>query len=32
MINAGKMKEERVEMFDKLLEMKEKYKRVNQYI
>ena len=29
--NAGKMKESRVEMFEKLLEMGEKYKRVNQW-
>lgn len=29
--NAGKLKESRVEMFEKLLEMGEKYKRVNQY-
>ena len=28
---AGKMKEERVEMFEELLEMVERYKRVNQY-
>ena len=31
LMNAGKMKEERVEMFQKLLEMGEKYKRVNQW-
>lgn len=31
LMNAGKMKESRVEMFEKLLEMGEKYKRVNQY-
>lgn len=31
LMNAGKLKEERVEMFEKLLEMGEKYKRVNQY-
>lgn len=31
LLNAGKMKEDRVEMFEKLLEMGEKYKRVNQY-
>lgn len=30
-VNAGKMKEERVEMFEKLLEMCEEYRRVNQY-
>lgn len=29
--NAGKMKESRVEMFEKLLEMGERCKRVNQY-
>ena len=31
LINAGKLKESRVEMFEKLLEMGERYKRVNQY-
>lgn len=31
LMNAGKMKEERVEMFEELLEMVERYKRVNQY-
>lgn len=30
-MNAGELKEERVEMFKKLLEMGEKYKRKNQY-
>jgi len=30
-MNAGELKEERVELFQKLLEMGEKYKRVNQY-
>ena len=30
-INAGKMKAERVEMFRKLLELTERYKRKNQY-
>lgn len=30
-INAGKMKPERVEMFKRLQELAEKYKRVNQY-
>lgn len=30
-LNAGKMKEERVEKFRKLLEMMELYRRVNQY-
>ncbi len=32
LMNAGKMKEDRVEMFEKLLEMGERYKKVNQYI
>lgn len=30
-LNAGKMKEERVEMFKELLALAEEYKRVNQY-
>jgi len=30
-MNAGKMKAERVEMFNILLELIEKYKRINQY-
>ena len=30
-LNAGKMKAERVEKFRKLLELTEQYKRVNQY-
>ena len=30
-LNAGKMKQERVEKFSKLLEMMEQYKRKNQY-
>lgn len=30
-LNAGELKEERVELFQKLLELGEKYKRVNQY-
>jgi len=30
-LNAGKMKEERVEKFRKLLEMTEQYRRKNQY-
>ena len=30
-INAGSMKPERVEMFEKLQELAEKYKHVNQY-
>ena len=31
-MNAGKMKPERVEKFRKLLELTEKYKRINQYV
>ena len=31
LLNAGKMKEERVEKFEKLLGMIERYKRKNQY-
>ena len=31
LVNAGDLKLERVEMFNKLLEMGEKYKHVNQY-
>ena len=31
-LNAGKMKEERVEKFRRLLELGEKYKHVNQYV
>ncbi len=31
LLNAGKMKEDRVEMFEKLLEMGERYKHVSQY-
>ena len=30
-LNAGKMKAERVEMFNKLLAMTEQYRRKNQY-
>ena len=30
-INAGEMKEERVKKFEKLQELAEKYRRVNQY-
>ena len=30
-MNAGKMKEERVKMFEKLQELAEMYKRKNQY-
>lgn len=32
LMNAGKLKENRVEKFEKLLEMGERYKRVNQYV
>ncbi len=31
LINAGKLKSERVEMFEKLQALMEEYKRVNQY-
>ena len=31
-LNAGKMKADRVEKFRKLLEMTEQYKRKNQYV
>jgi len=31
-LNASKMKQERVEMFRKLLELTEQYKRINQYV
>lgn len=31
LINAGKMKSERVEKFKELLELMEQYKRINQY-
>lgn len=31
-MNAGEMKEERVELFEKLLALTEKYKRVNQWV
>ena len=31
LINAGEMKEDRVALFENLLEMGEKYRRVNQY-
>ena len=30
-INAGEMKEERVKMYEKLQELAEQYKRINQY-
>lgn len=32
LMNAGKLKDDRVEKFVKLLEMGEMYKRVNQYV
>ena len=32
LVNVGKMKPERVEMFNILLELIEKYKRINQYV
>ena len=31
LINAGEMKPERVKLFEELQELKEEYKRVNQY-
>ena len=31
LMNAGELKPERVEMFEQLLELEEKYKHVNQY-
>ncbi len=31
LMNVGELKEDRVEMFEKLLELGEKFKRVNQY-
>lgn len=31
LMNAGELKEERVEKFNRLLELSEKYKHVNQY-
>lgn len=31
LMNKGELKEERKEMFEKLLEMGKRYKRVNQY-
>ena len=31
LLNAGKLKESRVERFEKLLEMGERFRRVNQY-
>lgn len=32
LVNAGELKPERISLFDKLLEMAEKYKHVNQYV
>lgn len=32
LLNAGKMKEERAVLFLKLLEVSERYKRMNQYV
>lgn len=32
LLNAGKMKEERVEAFKRLMEMMEEYRRKNQYV
>ena len=32
LMNVGDLKSERVEMFKQLLELGEKYKRVNQYL
>ena len=32
LMNAGELKAERVELFKQLLELGEKYKRVNQYL
>ena len=32
LLNAGKMKPERIKMFEELLTMIEQYKRVNQYL
>lgn len=32
LMNAGELKEERLPLFKKLLEMGEKYKHVNQYL
>ena len=31
LMNAGELKEDRVKMFEKLLELGERYKRVNQW-
>ena len=32
LVDAGELKPERMEMFKKLLELGEKYRRVNQYV
>lgn len=32
LMNAGEMKEERIALFEKLLELEERYRRVNQYL
>ena len=32
LMNAGELKPERIEMFNELLELGEKYKRKNQYV
>ena len=32
LLNAGELKLERIEKFNKLLELGEKYRRVNQYV
>ena len=32
LLNAGKMKPERIKMFEELLALIERYKRVNQYL
>lgn len=32
LMNAGELKPERIPLFDRLLEMGEKYKHVNQYV
>ena len=32
LLNAGKMKQERIKMFEELLTLIEHYKRVNQYL
>ena len=32
LLKAGQLKEERVELFNQLMDLGEKYKRVNQYV